>query len=210
MHKPMKRNTRYRRRSGSGGTAARGIAGLVRSRDLVSRGTSRVTIRRMVASGALHQVARGLYALPAFQPGEHHGLAVASALVPGGVVCLLSALQFHGLGTQAPFEVWLAIGGKARKPAISDPPLRIVRFSPAALNDGVDSHQLESVTVRVTSAARTVVDCFKYRNKLGIDVALEALRAYLGRRLSLDELVRSAPAVRVGNVMRPYLEAMAA
>lgn len=170
---------------------------------------SRVALRRMTATGRLQQVARGVYAPPTFAPTEHHGLAVASLIVPGGVVCLLSALQFHGLGTQAPFEVWLAIDRLARKPRLSTPPLRVVRFSGHALQEGVETHELEGVTVRITSTARTVADCFKYRNKVGIDVALEALRAYRGRRLSLDALVRAAQVVRVANVMRPYLEAIA-
>jgi predicted transcriptional regulator of viral defense system len=164
----------------------------------------------MATSGELQQVARGIYAPPSFAATEHHGLAVASLLVPGGVTCLLSALQFHGLGTQAPFEVWMAIDRLARRPRPATPPLRVVRFSRRALKEGVETHQLEGVPVRITSAARTVADCFKYRNKIGIDVAMEALRAYRGRRMSLDELVRAAQVVRVANVIRPYLEAIAA
>jgi predicted transcriptional regulator of viral defense system len=126
------------------------------------------------------------------------------------VVCLLSALQFHGLGTQAPFETWLAIGVKDRKPTAHDLPLRIVRFSGAALKHGVEVHVIEGVPVRVTTVARTVADCFKYRNKIGLDVALEALREYRRSRRSIDELTRAASSVRVGNVIKPYLEAMAA
>jgi predicted transcriptional regulator of viral defense system len=184
--------------------------GLVRARDLEARGLSRVAMRRMVASGQLQQIARGLYAPASFAPTERHGLAAATALIPTGVVCLLSALQFHGLGTQAPFEVWLAIDRKARKPAVSNPPLRIVRFSDRALTQGVERHFIEGVTVKITSAARTVADCFKYRNKIGLDVALEALKAYRAARRSIDELVRAAGIVRAANVMRPYLEAIAA
>jgi predicted transcriptional regulator of viral defense system len=163
----------------------------------------------MVASGELLQLARGLYAPASFAPTERHGLAAATALVPAGAVCLLSALQFYGLGTQAPFEVWLAIDRKARKPAVSSPPLRIVRFSERALTEGVERHLIEGVTVTITSAARTVADCFKYRNKIGLDVALEALRAYRSARRSIDELARAAGIVHAANVMRPYLEAIA-
>lgn len=184
--------------------------GLARSRDLEAQGASRLTIRRMVGAGQLRQIGRGLYARAGFEATEHHGLAAAAALVPGGVVCLLSALQFHRLGTQAPFEVWLAIGTKARKPAIADPPLRIVRFSERALREGIETRPIEGVTVRVTTPARTVVDCFKYRNKIGIDVALEALREYRRARRSIDDLTRAAEIVRVRNVMRPYLESVLA
>jgi predicted transcriptional regulator of viral defense system len=182
--------------------------GPTRTRDLEANGASRVAIRRMVGAGELRQIARGLYARPDFEATEHHGLASASALVPGGVVCLLSALQFHHLGTQAPFEVWLAIATKARKPTIVDPPLRIVRFSERALREGIETRPIEGVTVRVTTPARTVVDCFKYRNKIGLDVALEALREYRRARRSIDDLTRAAEVVRVGNVMRPYLESV--
>lgn len=162
----------------------------------------------MVGAGQLEQVARGLYAPAGFAATEHHGVASAAALVPSGVVCLLSALQLHGLGTQAPFEVWLAIGTKARKPTVADPPLRVVRFSDRALREGVETRTIEGVSVKVTSPARTVADCFKYRNKIGLDVALEALREYRRSRRSIDDLTRAARTVRVANVMRPYLEAV--
>jgi len=161
----------------------------------------------MLDAGTLEQVARGLYAPSGFEPTEHHGLASAAALVPSGVVCLLSALQFHSLGTQAPFEVWLAVGGKARKPTVAGVPLRIVRFAESALRHGVEMHTIEGVPVKVTTAARTVADCFKYRNKIGLDVALEALRAYRRTRHPMDQLTRAARSVRVENVMRPYVEA---
>jgi predicted transcriptional regulator of viral defense system len=164
----------------------------------------------MVDAGHLRQVARGLYAPAEFEETEHHGLAAAAALVPGGVVCLLSALQFHHIGTQAPFEVWLAIGTKARRPMRSELPLRIVRFSPRALREGVETKLIEGVSVRLTTAARTVADCFKYRNKIGLDVALEALREYKRTRRSIDDLTHAAKVVRVANVMRPYLEALLA
>jgi predicted transcriptional regulator of viral defense system len=211
MNMPSKRKTASGRR---GRTARRGGGpptpehGLVRARDLQAQGVSRVALRRMVDKGELRQLARGLYAPGEFEPTEHHGLAAAGALVPGGVVCLLSALQFHHLGTQAPYEVWLAIDRKAYKPAVVDPPLRIVRFSRAVLESGVESHTIEGVAVRITSKARTVADCFKYRNKIGLDVAVEALREYRRARGSIDELVHAAQSVRVANVMRPYLEAM--
>lgn len=204
---PTKRNGRHERGQAETRDLPRGLA---RSRDLEAAGTSRPAIRRLVGAGQLRQVARGLYAPAGFETTEHHGLAAAAALVPEGVVCLLSALQFHHLGTQAPFEVWLAIGTKARKPTVTDPPLRIVRFSDRALRDGVETRAIEGIAVKVTTAARTVADCFKYRNKIGLDVALEALREYRRARRSMDDLSRAARVVRVFNVMRPYLEAVLA
>jgi predicted transcriptional regulator of viral defense system len=180
----------------------------MRTRDLEAKGMSRPAIRRLVDAGKLERVGRGMYVPAGFQATEHHGLAAAALRVPGGVVCLLSALQFHGIGTQAPFETWLAIGVKDRKPTVADLPLRIVRFSRSALEHGFEAHVIEGVPVKVTTAARTVADCFKYRNKIGLDVALEALREYRRSRRSVDDLTRAACAVRVANVMRPYLEAI--
>jgi len=184
--------------------------GLLRARDLVAKGIPRVTLTRLVHAGRIARVGRGLYSLPGADVSEHHALAAASRRVPRGVVCLLSALRFHGLTTQQPFEVWMAVDRKARRPAVDHPPLRIVRFSGAALTDGVETHELEGVTVRVTDPARTVADCFRYRNKIGIDVAIEALRDYRRQRAgSLDALVRAAQARRVAEVIRPYLEVLA-
>ncbi len=153
---------------------------------------------------------RGLYVPTGAKITENHTLVEAATRVPSGVVCLLSALAFHKLTTQSPHEVWLAIDVKARKPSADWPPLRIVRFSGVARAFGVESHAIEGVDVRITSRAKTVADCFKYRNKIGIDVAIEALRGYLGKRgRSMDELQRAAEACRVSRVMRPYLEALA-
>ena len=130
--------------------------------------------------------------------------------MPKGVVCLLSALSFHELTTQAPFEVWLAIGEKAWRPRLEYPPLRIVHFSKTALNTGVQEHQIEGVNVHVYSPAKTVADCFKYRNKIGLDVAIEALReCRQARHCTMDDLWHYAGICRVRNVMRPYLESLA-
>jgi predicted transcriptional regulator of viral defense system len=127
--------------------------------------------------------------------------------VPGEGICLLSALRFHGLTTQAPFEVWLAIENKALAPKLEYPPLRIVRFSGVALTEGVEEHIVDGVTIRITSVAKTVADCFKYRNKIGLDVALEALRdSWHEKRMTSDEIWHYAKVCRVANVMRPYLD----
>jgi predicted transcriptional regulator of viral defense system len=182
----------------------------MRSSDFEAHGVSRVTVQRLCQRGILRRLGRGIYGLADAELTEHHTLAEAARRVPAGVVCLLSALRFHELTTQNPFEVWLAIDVKAFKPKVDWPPVRIVRFSGAALTFGVEERDVEGVPVRVTSAAKTVADCFKYRNKIGVDVAVEALVAYRReRRGSVDELLRAAAVDRVAVVMRPYLEALA-
>ena len=128
---------------------------------------------------------------------------------PRAIVCLLSALRVHGLTTQSPFELWVAIPNKSRAPRLDYPPLRVVRFSGVGLTDGIEEHPIDGVVVRVTSVARTVADCFKFRNKIGLDVALEALReTWAARRVTMDELWRCAVQFRVANVMRPYMESL--
>jgi len=183
--------------------------GLIRPCDLIPMGISRVSLTRAVRRGQLERVGRGLYGLPGREVSAHGSLAEVARRVPKGVVCLLSALRFHGLTTQAPFEVWLAIENKSLAPKLDYPPLRIVRFSGAALTEGVEEHVVDGVTVRVTGVAKTVADCFKYRNKIGLDVAMEALReAWHEKRMTSDDIWRYAKVCRVANVMRPYLESL--
>lgn len=184
-------------------------AGILRARDLAMHGLPRHAIRRAETAGLIRQIARGMY-LPAEAPlTEHHTLAAAAKRVPGGVVCLLSALRFHDIGTQEPFEVWLAIGNKDRAPQPGYPPIRVVRFSGRAFGYGAEQHTIEGVPVRVTSIAKTVADCFKYRNKIGLDVAIEALRDVLRRRkITPSALWEAAGICRVAIVMRPYVEAL--
>lgn len=183
--------------------------GLIRPRDLTERGLPTVALTRLVRQGRLQRVGRGLYALPDRPVSEHNALAEVARKHPHAIVCLLSALRFHDLTTQSPFEVWLAIPNKARAPKMDYPPLRIVRFSGAALTDGVEEYAIDGVPVRVTSVARTVADCFKFRNKIGLDVALEALQeAWRAKRVSMDELWRCATLCRVTNVIRPYMESL--
>jgi predicted transcriptional regulator of viral defense system len=162
----------------------------------------------MARSGALEKVGPGRYRLPKKRRStEHHDLAVASAAVPRSVVCLISALRFHDVGTQLPAEVWIAIPRGARVPRVSVPPLRVLNIAPAVFDLGIEEHRIEGQTVRIYSLARTVADCFRFRNKVGLDVALEALtEAWRGKRLSLDELNRIAKKLRLQRVMQPYLE----
>ncbi len=183
--------------------------GVLRPRDL-DAGLPRVTLTRLVERGLLERLGRGLYRLPGSKTTEHHALVEVCKRVPRAVVCLLSALRFHELGTQDPFEVWLAIDAKAFPPRIEHPPIRIVRFSADTLAFGVQEPRVEGVIIRVTSPAKTVADCFKFRNKIGLDVAIEALREYRRKRLPIDEISKAAKVCRVARVMRPYLEATVA
>ena len=191
--------------------------GLLRPLDLTAHGLPRVSLTRLVRQGRLARVGRGLYALPDREVSEYAALAEVARMYPRAVVCLLSALRFHDITTQAPFEVWLAIPNKASPPRLGSQhlsgPLRIVWFSEAGLTEGVEEHLIDRVPVRITGLARTVADCFKYRNKIGLDVALEALKDVLGRdsqerRAGIDEIWRYAQIDRVANVMHPYLEAL--
>ena len=182
--------------------------GVVRPKDLAPHGIAPVYLRRLAKTGELVQSARGLYKLAEHKETAHHRLAEACKLVPNGVVCLFSALFFHDLGKQPP-AVWLAIDRKARKPTIEELPIRFVRFSAARLREGTKQHVVEGVPVRVTTCSQTVTDCFKYRNKIGFDVALEALRECLRqRRCPKVELLKSAKVCRISTVIHPYLEAL--
>ncbi len=183
--------------------------GIARSRDLERAGVTRTQMRRLRERGLIERVARGLYMLPGSARTERHDLAEAARRVPRGVVCLLSALRFHGLTTQNPFELWMAIDRKAWRPAVEHPPLRLVYLAGPALHEGVEEHDVGGVTVRVFSAAKTVADCFKFRNKIGIDVAVEALRDYRRRHPKrLEAVWRFAELNRVARVLQPYLESI--
>ncbi len=183
--------------------------GLIRPRDIEAVGIQREYILRLYRSGELLRVGRGLYALPGAQSSESLSLAEVAKRVPNSVVCLISALSFHDLTTQIPHSVWIAIENKKWAPKIDYPPLEIVRFSGPAFDWGAEEHPIDGVIVNIYSPAKTVADCFKFRNKIGLDVALEALReAWRNRRVTAEELWEAAKVCRVGNVMRPYLEAI--
>lgn len=184
---------------------------LLRARDLTAQALPTVVLSRLVAAGKLERVARGVYSLPGRALSEHRSLAEVALRAPRGVVCLLSALRVHGIGTQAPFEVWLAIPPHTPTPRLDQPSLRVVRMSGPALTEGVEPIDIDGVRVPVFNANKTVADCFKYRNKIGVDVALEALRdGWAQRKLTMDALWHYAAVNRVANVMRPYLESVTA
>jgi predicted transcriptional regulator of viral defense system len=183
--------------------------GTLRPRDLARHDIPPDYLDRLYRLGLVDRVARGLYAWPDAEVSEHHSLAEAARLVPRGVVCLLSALRFHGLTTQSPHEVWLTLPSKAWAPKVKYPRLRIIRASGPALTAMVEGHPVEGIAVKIYSPAKTVADCFKHRSKVGLDVALEALRdAFRGRKTTMDELWAAARICRMENVMRPYLESL--
>lgn len=184
--------------------------GVLRARDLARHGIAREHLSRLTADGRLTRVGRGLYMLPDADLTEHHSLAEVAKRVPAGIVCLLSALRFHNLTTQAPFEIWLALPPSVRRPRLDWPPLRVMRFSGPALTEGVEEHIVEGVPVRIYGVAKTVADTFRYRNKIGLDVALEALReTWRERRATMDELWHAAKVCHISTVMLPYMTALA-
>lgn len=182
---------------------------LLRPKDAVSGGYSRMYLAQLAKRGELRKISRGLYASPLRKETEESGLAEIATKHPRSVVCLLSALSLHGLTTQAPHEVWLAVGSKERAPKIDYPPIRVVRFGGETLTEGAEVKLIEGVPVQITNVPKTIADCFKFRNKIGLDVALEALKeAWRDRRVSMDDLWHYAQLCRVQNVMRPYLESL--
>lgn len=194
------------------------LAGLgpVRPRDLLAAGIPSTYLRRLCDRGILERIGRGLYRLADFPATEQHSLALVAKRVPHGTICLLSALQLHGLTTETPHTVWLMIDRHARRPRLDQPHLEVIRASGPALDYGVEIRQVEGVEVRVTSAAKTIADCFRYRRHVGLEVAVEALREYLRKDTGatpgqprVDALVEAAHADRIWSVLRPYVEALA-
>ena len=184
--------------------------GIVRPRDLLAHKLPGDALWRLARRGLVEQRSRGVYVPTGHEFTEHHSLAEGAKRVPQGVICLLSALRAHDITTQLPHEVWIAIDRKARLPKSGAAKLRVVRFSGTALAEGIEYRQIEGVRVPIYNVAKTVADCFKYRNKIGLDVALEALReAWRSRRATSKDLWKYAEICRVANVMRPYLESLA-
>ena len=196
--RPIERTMQYVRRKG-----------IVRPRDLEALGIPREYLLRLHRQGKLSRTGRGIYTLPDAAVTERHSYAEVAKRVPEAVLCLLSALVFHEITTQSPASVWIALGKGARKPAILSPSLRVVRLTEPSLSEGVERHKVEGVPVRVYSAAKTVADCFKFRNKIGLDVAIEALKDSLRqKKATINDIYRYAKICRVSNVIRPYMEAL--
>lgn len=185
------------------------LPALLRAIDLEARGIPRSHLVGMLRRGEVERISRGLYRLRDAPLNELETIAAVSKRIPGAIVCLLTALHVHGIGTQAPREVWIAIDRKARKPQAPELPVRVLRFSGAMLRYGIQTREVLGVPVRLTSPARTVVDCFRYRKKIGLDVALEALRDVIrSRKATMDEITRVADVCRIETVISPYLESI--
>lgn len=190
---------------------AGGVGAFFRPRDVLPLGVSFPQLQRLVAEGKVEKIAGGVYRLSEVETSEFETIAMVATAAPNAIVCLLSALRIHEIGTQSPRQVWLAIDRKARIPSRLPAKVRIVRFSAQMLTYGVVTQSMQGVRVRLTNPARTVVDCFRYRNKIGLDVAMEALRdAVRSRKAMISEIDRAAEVCRIGTVIRPYLEALSA
>jgi len=184
--------------------------GILRVRDVTEKGVHPEYLRRLVDKGLLIRRGRGLYSLSDVDVTSDHSLAEAAKRIPKGIICLLSALRFHEIGSQSPHQVWIALKrASTGRPRVDYPPVHIVVFSKKALTEGIDEHNIEGVIVRIYNPAKTVADCFKYRNKIGLDVAIEALRdCWRQKQCTMDDLWYYAQICRVSNVMRPYLESL--
>lgn len=183
--------------------------GIVRPRELEEYGVKREHIQRMVERGLLERAARGLYRIPNADFSVNVSIAEAGKRVPNGVVCLLSALRYYDLTTVSPHVVWMAVERTSKTPKIEWPPIKIMKFSGGAFDHGVEVITIDNVQVKVYSPAKTVADCFKYRNKIGMDVALEALKdCRRQRKCSIDEIWKYAEIDRVSNIIKPYLESI--
>lgn len=185
-----------------------GLATFFRQRDAAAVGIQSRELRRLVEEGALERVARGLYRCADAEVTHHYTQAAVCARVPRGVLCLVTALRFHDIGTQLPAKVWIAIPQRDRTP-VTGLPIKVVRFSGASLRYGVDETELEGVAARVTTPARTIVDCFRFRRLVGKDVALEAIREGLDqRKATADQICRAADVCRAESLVHPVLEAL--
>lgn len=183
--------------------------GIFRSSDLAKEQIPRVTLTRLLASGQLEKIARGLYCLPHTEFSEKESLAMIAIRVPQAVFCLLTALEIHHLTTQLSRQVWIAMPEKSHIPQIDYPPIKMVQYSGDAWVEGLETIKTPEATLRVYNPAKTIADCFKHRNKIGLDIAIEALKeAYTKKKVSMDELWHYAKICRVANIMRPYLEAI--
>lgn len=183
--------------------------GVIRAKDLKAHRIPDIYLNRLVEKGQIQRISRGIYTATNSNPSSYQTLAEACKRIPNGIICLLSALNFYNITTQIPPQVWIAVDMKAWHPKEYSIPLRIIRFSGKALHEGVETHKVEGVSIRVYCVAKTIADCFKYRNKIGLDIAIEALKdAYRQKKCTIDEIWHFARICRVANVIRPYLESI--
>jgi len=187
----------------------RGHGGVLRMSEALSAGIHRRMLYSMLGAGVIEQLSRGLYRLTDLPPLGDPDLVSVARKVPSGVICLISALAYHEITTQVPHEVYVALERGAEPPRLGHPPIRIFWFSGQAFTLGIQTHKIDDVTIRIYSPEKTIVDCFKYRNKIGLDTAIEALKLYREKkRFNPEDLMQIARVCRVEKVMRPYLEAL--
>jgi predicted transcriptional regulator of viral defense system len=183
--------------------------GILRTAQALHAGIHPGTLYAMRDSGALDVVSRGVYRLADSSPLDNPDLVTVATRIPGGVICLISALAFHELTTQIPHEVHVALPRGAEEPRLDHPPIKTYRFTGEAFTEGVETHDLDGVSVRIYSPEKTLADCFKFRSRVGLDTAVEAVRFYRDRRnIKVDDLMRYAAICRVQRIIRPYLEAI--
>jgi predicted transcriptional regulator of viral defense system len=183
--------------------------GMLRTSEAIKIGVHPRTLYAMADTGIVERLSRGLYRLADLPPLGNPDLTSVALKIPNGVICLISALAFHEITTQIPHEVYVALARGTEPPRLDYPPIRVFWFTGKAFTEGVETHTLEGTSVKVYSSEKTVVDCFKYRNKIGLDVAIEALKLYRQRmQTRIDDLIRFARICRVEKVIRPYLEAL--
>lgn len=181
---------------------------ILRSQEITSRGIDPKSIQRLVDQREIDRIGRGLYALPGSDTSNHSTLIAARYIVPSGVICLFSALAYHGIGTQSPRRVHIAVGRGSHIPSTGNHPIHIHTFSEPAFSEGIEEYEMDGTMVRIYSPAKTVADCFKFRGKIGIDVAIEALKDVAQtRKTSVQEMLHFAEVCRVKSVMQPYMEA---
>lgn len=183
--------------------------GIVRMSELTKKGITRATVSRLVSEKKLKKLAPGLYCLPDTEFSEKESLVIIASRVPQAVFCLLTALQVHELTTQLPRRLWIAMPKGSHVPRIDYPPIKMVQYSNESYSDGIEIIESDNIKLKVYSSAKTIVDCFKHRNKIGLDVAIEALKeAYVKNKVTVDELWHYAKICRVTNIIRPYIEAI--
>lgn len=186
----------------------RKMGGIIRTAEAIRAGIHPRTLYQLRDSGALEVLSRGVYRLSSQEDVSHPDLVIMATRVPQAVICLVSALSFHEITTQIPHTISIALSKGSETPRLDYPPLDVHRFSNDALKEGIEAHQLDGITIKVYSPEKTLADCFKFRNKIGMDVVLEALKLYKSRKpFNLNELLRYAKVCRVEKIIRPYLEA---
>jgi predicted transcriptional regulator of viral defense system len=187
----------------------RSSGGVLRMNEALQAGIHRRMLYSMLEAGVIEKLNRGLYRLTDMPPLGNPDFVSVSLRIPNGVICLISALAYHEITTQVPHEVYVALERGTEAPRLSHPPIRVFWFSGQAFTAGIETHKIDGASVRIYSPEKTIADCFKYRNKIGLETAIEALKLYRKKkRFKADDLMKFARACRIEKIIRPYLEAL--